>query len=94
MPMASNATLIEICGDLDLAGAIAERERLLGLLDHAPKATVDIEIAGERPTQPALQVFFAAVREARDRGHDVAFGEKAAAELARAAQRPQQGEER
>lgn len=92
--MTANATLIELSGDLDLAGATAERTRLLELLDRAALGGIEFEIIGERTTQPALQIFFAAVREARDRGQDVALGEKAAAEMARAGQGQQGGEER
>lgn len=79
------ATAIELKGDLDLAGAPAERQRVLDALDRAPPGQLDIEMVGSRTTQPALQILFATACEAQERGLEVTFGSRAAAELARTA---------
>jgi anti-anti-sigma regulatory factor len=85
--MSTIETAIQLNGDIDLSSATAERERVLALLEQAPPVCFDIDIVGEPVTQPALQLFFATVREVRERGHEVAFGERAAREVARIAPR-------
>ena len=86
--MATNATALRLTGDLDLPTAVAERERLLALLDQPSPGAFEIEIVGERTTQTALQLLFATLREARERGLAVACGPRAAEEVARIAPRP------
>lgn len=85
--MSTNETAIELNGNLDLGSARAERERVLALLEQAPPVCFDIDIVGEPVTQPALQLLFATVREVRERGLEVAFGQRAAREVARIAPR-------
>lgn len=80
--MGADALLIDIPTDLDLAGAAAERARVLALLDAGPGASVALSLASEAATQPSLQIFLATLKEARLRGLAVEIAPGAGAALA------------
>ena len=65
---------VRISADLDLAGADRARTRLLKALgDGGP---VQVEIASGTPTQPALQILFAAARTGEGESR-IGFGTRA-----------------
>jgi hypothetical protein len=70
--MTMEATVIDIPADLDVAGAAAERDRLLAALDASDGAPAAIRLDAAQATQPALQLFFAARREIERRGAQIA----------------------
>jgi len=65
---------IDVNGDLELGSAGAERDRLLAALEACGGRSLSVAVAGRDPTQPALQLFFAVVKEARRRGIVVRVG--------------------
>jgi anti-anti-sigma regulatory factor len=72
--MTETGSTIEVRGDLDLASAPAERERILALLDAHDDRPIAVSLRASDSTQPALQVFFATLKEARLRGVTVSIG--------------------
>lgn len=81
--MTTIETHFELDGEIDLSQAAEVHERLLAALASAGVGTITLELTGHAPRQPALQLLFAALREAQLRGLIVALGERAAAEHGR-----------
>lgn len=67
--MVAETILVELNGDIDISGAEFERQRVLEMIDRPAGAEYEIDVIGEKITQPALQIFFAMLNEARERGH-------------------------
>jgi len=68
--------------DLDVRTVAGVRRDLLAWIEKSPE-TVPLDIGDPRPTQDSLQVLFAAMIEARNRGLTLSLGETAAQLAAR-----------
>lgn len=75
--MIAESIPIELKGDIEISGAQSERQRILELIDLPVGAEYEIDIVGEKITQPALQIFFAMLNEAHERGHVPKLGPRA-----------------
>lgn len=75
--MASEMISLELNGDVEISGAELERRRILEMMEQPERETYGIEIVGEKITQPGLQIFFATLNEAHERGHVLELGPRA-----------------
>ena len=72
--VSNDSLAIHVNGDTHLVSACAERDRLMTALGSLQGGSVSVSLSGSDPTQPALQLFFAFVKEARRRGVAVEVG--------------------
>ena len=66
---------LDIRGDLDVAAACVEREAILSALDAQAGGSMALTLTSEDATQPALQLYFATIKEARLRRLAVRLGD-------------------
>lgn len=77
--MTDHQTPIELRADLDLTSAPQECQRLLRALQAHREGRLLIEFDSPSPTQPSLQLFFAALKQAEAEGIPIDIGETAEA---------------
>ncbi|MCU0906714.1 MAG: hypothetical protein MUF73_04530 [Rhodobacteraceae bacterium] len=80
--MATADTVVDLPGELDVSGSAAECKRILAILGNPDASRLEIEIRGDRFTQPALQILFATLREALKRNCSCRLGPNADALVA------------
>lgn len=92
--MTTIETQFELDGEIDLSQVADVRERLLAAFEADGAGRIRLELTGQTPRQQALQLLFAALREARKRGQVLELGDRAAAESGRRIDKSEQDDRR